>query len=147
MVSLPRQLLLHLRLTDTLHKLPNMVRPPAQTPPKSHLTLGLEIKFYAAIKSSTFNRTMPNECIVTLLGERLRRVRLSGPEGYGSMFKVVLASKDLSDEDRLVDYSRWNLTTDATARPQNPAWFRDCEYAQITDCIPFSPTFDRRHIS
>ncbi|KAM5476890.1 hypothetical protein MauCBS54593_000160 [Microsporum audouinii] len=113
-----------------------MVRPPAQTPPKSHLTLGLEIKFYAAIKSSTFNRTMPNECIVSLLGERLRRVRLSGPEGYGSMFKVVLASKDLSDEDRLVDYSRWNLTTDATARPQNPAWFRDYEGQAIEVISP-----------
>lgn len=114
-----------------------MAPPPVETPPKSQLTLGLEVEFYAALKASTFNHILFHNCIASLLGERLRQLRLSGPDGFGSKFKVVVKSKKYPCDAKYIDYAQWTLTTDATAQPQSPEWFTGCEYSHIPLSWPF----------
>ncbi|EGD95530.1 hypothetical protein TESG_03007 [Trichophyton tonsurans CBS 112818] len=113
-----------------------MAPPPVEAPPKSRLTLGLEVEFYAALKASAFNRILVHGCIASLLGERLRQLRLSGPDGFGSKFKVVVKSKKYPCDAKYIDYAQWTLTTDATAQPQNPEWFAGYESQPIEIISP-----------
>ncbi|EFE45006.1 hypothetical protein TRV_00257 [Trichophyton verrucosum HKI 0517] len=99
-----------------------MAPPPVGTPLRSRLTLGLEVEFYAALKSPVFNGILVHGCIASLLSGRLRHLRLSGPDGFGSKFKVVVESKKYPCDAKYIDYAQWTLTTDATAQPQNPEW-------------------------
>lgn len=115
-----------------------MAPPPVATPLKSHLTLGLEVEFYAALKSLAFNGILARGCMASLLSKRLRHLRLSGPDGFGSKFKVVVESKKYPCDAKYIDYAQWTLTTDATAQPQNPEWFVGCEYSNIPLSRPFS---------
>lgn len=102
------------------------MRTVSQDGPRSTLTLGLEVEFFAAIKRDIF-QSIRHRSIASLLGTRFSQLRLYGPEGLGSAFKVVSDFEYDSIHERTVDYSCWNLTTDTTAGPGHPEWFSDCE--------------------
>jgi hypothetical protein len=93
--------------------------------PESTLTFGVEIEFFAALKGSTFGR-IRHASIAHLLGERLGRLRLQGPEGAGAAIKVALENEDDSSIGRAVDYACWTVTADRDVKPDYPEWFADC---------------------
>ncbi|EAS35020.3 uncharacterized protein CIMG_00374 [Coccidioides immitis RS] len=110
-----------------------MMRGPAQNGLGSTLTFGLEVEFFAAMKATTFNR-FPNATIASLLGDRLRLVRLHGPDGTGVGIRVEDDDDDDSSNSDAIDYSFWNLTTDKTAAPNYPEWF-ECYETQPIEII------------
>lgn len=106
-----------------------MMRGPIQNGHGSSLTFGLEVEFFAAMKASTFNR-FPNTSIISLLGDRLRLLRLHGPDGLGAGI-MVEGEDEESPPSSPIDYSYWNLTTDKTAAPKYPEWFLCCKKMQM----------------
>ncbi|WEW57478.1 hypothetical protein PRK78_002945 [Emydomyces testavorans] len=121
-----------------------MLRGPVQNGHGSTLTFGLEVEFFAAMKAATFNR-FPNTSIASLLGDRLRLLRLNGPEGLGA--RIMVEDEDEgSSMDGGRNYSYWNLTTDQTAAPNCPEWFLCYETQPIEIISPpyriYSPLWE-----
>jgi hypothetical protein len=102
-----------------------MAPTPSAEYPESTLTFGVEIKFFAALKASTFGR-IRHASIAHLLGERLGRLRLQGPEGAGAVIKVASENEENSSIGRGVDYACWTVTADRDVEPDYPEWFTDC---------------------
>jgi len=92
---------------------------------ESTLTFGVEVEFFAALKASIFRR-IRHASIPHLLGERLGRLTLQGPEGTGAAIKVASDDETDSTTGRAVDYACWTVTADADVEPNHPEWFTDC---------------------
>ncbi|EEP75585.1 predicted protein [Uncinocarpus reesii 1704] len=116
-----------------------MTRGPVQNGRGSTLTFGLEVEFFAAMKETTFNR-FPNTTLSSLLGDRLRPVRLHGPNGTGVGIRVE-GEDDECFQNGSIDYSFWNLTTDKTVAPNYPDWFECYETQPIEIISPPYPVY------
>ncbi|KAI1910806.1 hypothetical protein LOZ53_001592 [Ophidiomyces ophidiicola] len=111
-----------------------MTQEPAQKDNGSTLTFGLEVELFSALKNNRFNR-FTHFSLASLLGTRLRRTPLNGPEGGGAEIRVEDEDYDADCEDGL-DYSCWNLTTDDVAVPNHPEWFEGYESQSLEVISP-----------
>ena len=96
----------------------------------SMLTVGIELEFFAAMKSVAFDR-LPHDTIADLLADRLRRPHLNGPEGTGAAIKAIPEIRGNSNDNEGVDYRCWTLITDPSVEPSHPEWFACCTFYTI----------------
>ncbi|KAI9835398.1 MAG: hypothetical protein M1819_002316 [Sarea resinae] len=94
------------------------------------VTFGVEIEFFAAVLMKEFNKT-EFETLRHLLGAKLEKLRLAGPDSHGTEIEVVSDEtfEGLEDyEDKPADqYTAWTVTRDESAMPEHPELFEECE--------------------